>query len=141
MKIPTGRANAILAVFFAIVGCSEFHLRQSNEGNDTKEGDSFSKVQLGMHEHEIDLGTKGREFVPAGWPQTLGEIPEYADHPFKAEKIWWVIWRVPDAHNWIAVGFARTDNCGGSLTLTRAVIKKSGLNGPDYPPEAVTRLF
>jgi hypothetical protein len=109
--------------------------------------DSFSKVKVGMFEYEVDeiFGKKGREIknVPDSWPRTLGEVPDFekivrrhfsGSPSFAGEKIWWLYWTVRGPHKWVAVGICRTNVDGGSLTMPEVVMKKSGLDGPEFTP-------
>jgi hypothetical protein len=146
---------ALVALLAGVIGC------QALQNCCSLAQDSFSRVKVGMMEHEVGEALKGedpeaeaeneakceeywrkrvvagfygRSFSPPGWPTRLGQLPEYEKGPCAANEIHWSYWRVRDAHRWVAVGIAVNNICGGSLTAPVVVIKKSGLGGPDLPP-------
>ncbi len=142
------RTMIVLVAFMCCVGCV-------NLGSP----DSFDRIKLGMHEYDLNKAfagqyftpdfesreddtvirrdpkyvvgyIEGKEFTPIGWPRNIEELPENEAGYFRGE-IRWVCWQVKDKHRWVALGFG----CSSiSLSAPEVVIKKSGLNGPEWPP-------
>jgi hypothetical protein len=113
--------------------------------------DRYSRIKIGMEPYEVwrVFGEEGKDVknVPPEWPRALGEVPDFekilqragmgpvADRSYAREGISWKYWKVRGPERWIAVGLATTNNRGGSLTMPEVVIKKSGLECPDFRPE------
>jgi hypothetical protein len=91
------------------------------------------------------MGSNGELAAPQGWPEAIGDIPDYWESRRKlAEentlgqsgsfvflvpadtRISWRIWQVSGRHKWIAVGFIYDRSLGSFVPMVAA--KKSGFD-------------
>jgi hypothetical protein len=104
---------------------------------------AVDRIKPGMGPDQVQdlLGCAGKEIqnVPSSWPRKCAEVPEFETlcqrHHLSSDpgdQIRWLYWRVRGKYQWVAVG--RSYTWDRSLAESEVIIKKTGLDEPDFTP-------